>query len=143
MNTTRAIALLTADFILCIFFVVVIFVLSMFCADRKKISEISSYDAARSNYLSTSTTQLDAHSNDWELLTYIGPSDTTKALAVVYKDEIGFSQNVVYCMVVWTCKKTGDLKCTAPWIDKFHLIKKSNILDLRIDVVTKSDIKGL
>jgi len=93
-------------------------------------------------YMNNST-QVDSQENEWSLLSYIQPDDLENALAVIYKDEMGFNNHVVYCMVIWESKKTGDYKCTASWIDKFELIKKSNILSIKIDIVKKDSVEGL
>jgi hypothetical protein len=82
-------------------------------------------------------TQVDAHINEWEVVAFIDQSDSTRALAVTYTGEIGFSSHTVTCMAIWENKRTGDYMCIAPWIDVFYMIRRSNILDLTIKYVDK------
>jgi len=74
---------------------------------------------------------------EWELVSNIPEGDTNKVLEVSYKDELGLHTNTIRCAVVWKSKKTGDYKCTAPWISRFKCIKNSNILDFEVKVIDR------
>ena len=81
--------------------------------------------------------RLKTDKSEWRLVSSIPAGDTSKAIKVSYKDEVGLSTYTILCAIVWENIKTGNYKCTAPWIDKYKLIIRANILDLEIQVVDK------
>ena len=98
------------------------------------------YVKVAERYSSENSTQIDAHLNEWRLVGSVGIDDTLTALAITFSSEIGLDQSTVFCRAIWEDKKTGDYKCTAPWIGNFYLIKKSNLLFISIDRVLKDSV---
>ena len=84
------------------------------------------------------STQID--SNEWKLISSIPPKDTSNVLFLVYKDEVGFSLNDVYCMAIFENKKGTEYKLVAPWLNSM-IVQKSNLLMEKSTLVPKSEMK--
>lgn len=111
------------------------------CSDKTSNDESSEISEERWNeYYNTIGTELDKDSKEWQLNLFISPEDSGKMIMVSYSDELGLKNKTIYCKVLWKSKKTGDYKCTAPWINGHKLIKSNNILDLDIEIINMDSI---
>lgn len=121
--------------------IVVLMLLIVSCKRDQPVVDNTSLDSAwainRSKYNYTQDVKIEE--NEWKVISSIKPEDTTNILKVMYKDEIGLQTQYVYCKIIWQSRKSGDYKCTAPWMDKFKIIKSSNILELDIHTIDKKD----
>jgi hypothetical protein len=97
------------------------------------------YARAWREHLNNKPSEVNPDKRTWTVEESITPEDSNSVIKVIYSDEVGFSKHTIYCNVVWVEKKAGNYKCTAPWIGKYKLIKKSNILDIEFKKVSKEE----
>jgi len=110
-----------------------------FCALLcQKEQKITLEEITKLPYDNIETTLDDA---DWQIHASVSPEDSTHILKFTYKGEMGLTQEVVYCMVVWENHKTNEFRLIAPWIDKFVTLQKSNLQDTNPELVPKSEMR--
>ena len=78
---------------------------------------------------------------DWVLINYIPPTDTDDVLMYSFIDEMGFSNNSIYCMAVFENSRKTEYKLVAPWLNSM-IVQKSNLLVEKAVIVPKSKIRN-
>jgi len=84
-------------------------------------------------------TQLD--NNGWRLKSSIPVNDTCSVMKFIYRDEIRFSIDSIFCMAVFENSKGTKYKLIAPWLGAGTVIQKSNLLLEKSLVVSKEEMK--
>lgn len=79
--------------------------------------------------------------NGWDIVSFITQTDTCHVIKFMYRDEVGFSFDSVYCKAVFENKKGTEYKLIAPWLGAGMIVLKSNLLMEKSLIVSKKEMK--
>lgn len=117
---------------------VLIMVLGVSCSrnsdDEARAAAYKAHNEARQDFYE----QIEKERREWTVRASIQPGDTTSVLMLKYRDEIGLTEQVAYCMAIFENAK--EYKLVAPWIHTDIRIQKSNMLSDKPIVVPKADV---
>lgn len=122
------------------FFVCLLLLVGISCTKKESTTqELSKQDSIYQMMVYKNSTQLE--DNGWKLKSSIPINDTCSVMKFLYRDEVGFSLDSVFCMAVFENIKGTEYKLVAPWLGAGMVVQKSNLLMEKSLVVSKEEMK--
>jgi hypothetical protein len=119
--------------------IMLIFCVIFICTIQSKDTSKVNQDSILQMSMYKNSTQIDK--NEWKLKNTIQSNDTINVIKFLYRDEVGFSIDSVFCMAIFENIKGTEYKLIAPWLGAGMIIQKSNLLMEKSLLISKKEMK--
>ena len=102
--------------------------------DEARAAAYKAHNDARQKFYES----VEKEHREWKVRAAIQPGDTSQVIVLRYRDEIGLTEQTVYCMAVFENAK--EYKLVAPWIHTDVRIQKANVLGDELETVKRKQL---